>query len=572
MRHVRWWGLGAFVVLVGGTVLLWILFADLLVRRGIEAAGTRMVGARVELAAADVSFSPARLELRGLAVTNADEPMRNALEAERIAFDIDWIGLLLDRVHIDEVAVQGVQFGTERQESGAILGTERAVRRAGLLDTARRRLEIPPLEVPSAGSVLEREGLRSPEVIAGAQQTLKQRRKALDERLADLPGGNDLTRYERELDEATAGKSARDKLEGLERLRDLANDIDDDLKRLRRARDEMKDSLAAARQAGRAASAAPQADIDRLYRKYTDPGAVAGELAHYLLGPKVENWVNSGWYWYGRLSPYLGGAADDGAQATPAMRRPGRVVAFPGAAAEPEVLVRRVRISGAAGGGDLDGRVTDIAMPAASWSEPLRVHLAGNRLAGLQALRLDASVDRRVAGSAKSRIDLDASGLDVAGLALGPRDSLRTDRGRASFRVAGTVNGGALDLAVSATIREAAFRAGEGVEPVLREVARALTATGRIDIGARVGGTVESPELSLTSSLQDLLAPLLRSRLQQAASGFRDDLAEAVRDRTREELGQVEASLEQLAQLEAQLAERVDGFEQTLKQVRRKLD
>lgn len=296
MKVIRWWGLGAFVAIVGGIAALWMLFADTLVHWGVESAGTSMVGARVELEAADVGFSPARLDLHGLAVTNPDEPMRNAIEAERLAFDIDWIGLLLDRVHIDEVSVEGLRFGTERATSGAVMATERAVKRSGLIDKARERAEIPPLEVPSVATVLGREDLRSHELIEQASAKLEQRRSALEKRLAELPGKEELERYRRQIDEATEGDDTASRLRGLKKLRDLVEDIDEDRKALRRARDEVKGSLAAAADTASEARRAPQADIERLYRKYTDPGAVAGELAYYLLGPKVEQWVNQGWY------------------------------------------------------------------------------------------------------------------------------------------------------------------------------------------------------------------------------------------------------------------------------------
>jgi len=578
MKGIRWWGLGAFIVIVGGIVALWVLFADTLVRRGVESAGTSMVGARVELEAADVSFSPARLELRGLAVTNPDEPMRNALEAERLAFDIDWIGLLLDRVHIDEVSVEGLQFGTERATSGAVMATERTVKESGLIDKARERAEIPPLEVPSVETVLGREGLRSPELIEEASAKLEQRRTALEERLAELPGKEELERYRRQVDEATEGDDTASRLRGLKQLRDLVDDIDDDRKALRKARDEVKESLAAAADTASEARRAPQADIDRLYRKYTDPAAVAGELAYYLLGPKVEQWVNQGWYWFGRLSPYLGGGdggdaeAESGPETVPAVRRVGRNVIYPEAGEEPRVLVRQVRISGAAGGGDLDGRVTDIAVPAYLWGEPLRVNLSGQAVSGINRLQVDGSMDRRDPATSISRLDLAADGTDVAGLALGPEDGILADRGQADFRVAGTVRDRALDLDVTSVIRDAAFSAGSDADSILQEVAAAMGNAGRLDIGARVGGTIDSPDFELTSSLTGILEPLLRNRLQAEAGEFREGLVAEVTERTGGSLEELEASSAKLDSLEQELESRLEGFRNVLERARKPLD
>jgi uncharacterized protein (TIGR03545 family) len=572
MQWIRWWGLGVFAAIVGGVVALWVLFADTVVEWAVESAGTRVVGARVELAQANVGFSPARLELSGLAVTNPKAPMENAVEAERIAFDIDWIGLLLDRTHIDDVSVQGVRFGTARDTSGAIGTTERRTERSQLLARARDKAQIPPLEVPSAQEVLEREQLESPQVIADSRETMGERRRELEARLAELPGEAALQRHRQRLAELEGGDDLESRLKAAKRTRDLVEAVRDDLDALRSARDEVKSSVAAADRTVAEARNAPRADIQRLYRKYTDAGAVAGELVHYLLGPRVAGWINKGWYWHEQVSPYLGrgDAGADATQTVPATRRPGRNVIYPEADTEPGVLVRRVAISGAAGGGELDGRITDIAAPATMWGEPLRLNLTGQSISGISRLRLDGMLDRRSADAAVSRIDLDATGTEMAGLGLGPEGGIRSSRGAADFRVTGGVRGDDVDLELDAVLRGASFAADDEVEPVLREVVQALGNAKRIEIAARVTGTLESPELALTSSLKGIIAPILRDRLERAAGGFREELAAAVTGRTSGALEELTAATEAIDGLQQRLTERIEGFEKLLDRVRKR--
>ncbi len=571
MRRIRWWGLAVFVVIVGGTIAAWVAFADTLVRRGIEAAGTRMVGARVELAGADVGFSPARLQLQGLEVTNPDAPMRNAVAVRRIAFDLDWLGLFLDRVHIGEMALEGLRFDTERDTSGAVGWSDPVERADKLMPADAQRASLPPLEVPSAGEVLEREQLESPQVIADSQRKIAERRKRLDKRLDELPGATTLADYRQELDEIGRAKGAVEQVRAVKRLRDLVDAIDEDLKRLRRARDEAEASVDDARAIAGEARRAPAADIQRLYRKYTDPEAVAGELMHYLLDPAVAGWLNSGWYWYQRLSPYLGGGEEADAAAVRPARGAGRVVEYPEAGTEPSFLIRRIRLSG--GEGDrLDGRITDIATPASQWGEPLRIDATGEGVAGYQRLALQASVDRRTPGESKSRIDFDGTGASMSGWALGQKNGLTADRGTADIRVAGTVTNGALDLDLSATVSGARFQAGSSAEPLLANAADAMSDAGRIQLKADVTGTTDDPEIRISSSLQGLLAPVLREGLEQAASGFRDELAQSIRDRTAEPLAEIDAAQTELESLKTQLTERIDRYEDTLERARKKLD
>lgn len=575
MQWIRWWGLGVFAAVVGGLLAVFLLFADTLVRWTVEAGGTRAVGAQVEVAEADVGFSPARLELQDLAVTNPDEPMRNAVEIERVAFDIDWIGVLVDRVHIDDLALEGVRFGTERETSGAIARTERAVDRGGLFKQARERAEIPPLEVPSADKVLERESLRSPAVISEARSEIEQRETRLSKRVAELPGDEQLQDYRQRLDEATADGDTVARLKAAKELRDLSKAIRDDLDRLKAVRKETSESVGAARRLASEAGQAPQNDIDRLYRKYTDPKAVAGELAHYLLGPKVEDWLNQSWYWYDRISPYLGSGAEgdaDGPESAPAPRRPGRNVVYPEAWTEPRLLVRRVALSGAARGGELDGRITDIAAPATRWGEPLRLDLTGAGVAGVEKLQMAAIVDRRSEEEARSELDFDAAGANITGLRLGADNGLRAEQGRADFRVQGSITGGALDLELRSVLQQATFRVAEGTPAILGEVATALGDAGNIDIGADIGGTLQDPTLDLTSSLDELLGPLLRQRLEESAGGFRDSLTNAITQRTEGPLQELNAASEGLQAIEGRVQERINAYEGLRERVKGVLD
>src|SRR5574341_2032200 len=118
--RIRWPGLIAFVVVVGIGLAIWFLVIDGLVKRGIEAAGSKLVGAKVELDTADVSLIPLGIELRRLQVANPDAPMRNAVEFRRIAFGMEALQLLRRKVIIDEMAIEGMRFNTPRVTSGAI--------------------------------------------------------------------------------------------------------------------------------------------------------------------------------------------------------------------------------------------------------------------------------------------------------------------------------------------------------------------------------------------------------------------------------------------------------------------
>ena len=120
MSYVRWKALLPLTVVLALIALATMLYAERGLRRGIEATGTHIAGAKVDLAEADISPGDGSVALRGLAVTNPAKPMTNLFEAAEIQVDVRVLPLLEKKVLLDTVAVRGLRFGTPRATSGAI--------------------------------------------------------------------------------------------------------------------------------------------------------------------------------------------------------------------------------------------------------------------------------------------------------------------------------------------------------------------------------------------------------------------------------------------------------------------
>jgi hypothetical protein len=116
---IRWGALVpmAAIALVG--LLLLFVFRDRIARAVAVQAGQAAFGARVDLARLASKLDPG-VELAGVAVADRNEPMRNLFEFERLAAGASLGPLLSGRLHVEELALEGLRFGGERKESGAL--------------------------------------------------------------------------------------------------------------------------------------------------------------------------------------------------------------------------------------------------------------------------------------------------------------------------------------------------------------------------------------------------------------------------------------------------------------------
>src|SRR5690606_22708956 len=98
----------------------YLLLAGPLLKMALESLGSQANGARVEVASVSLSFNPIGLQLQGVAVTDARQPMRNALEFESALAELELAPLWLGKAIVRELSIDGLRFGTARSESGAL--------------------------------------------------------------------------------------------------------------------------------------------------------------------------------------------------------------------------------------------------------------------------------------------------------------------------------------------------------------------------------------------------------------------------------------------------------------------
>ncbi|MEW6683956.1 MAG: TIGR03545 family protein [Nitrospirota bacterium] len=567
--RIRWPGLIAFVAVVGLGLAIWFLVIDGLVERAIEAAGSKLVGAKVELDHADVSLIPLGIELKRLQVTNPDQPMRNAVEITRMAFGMEALQLLRRKVIIDEMAIDGMQFNTQRQTSGAIVRREE--KKEESKEGEDSFFAMPSLDLPSAKDILAKEDLESLKLVETVRGEIDAGRERWKQRVAQVSDKAKLDEYRRRADEIR--KSAKGGAEALlgnvAEAAQLRKDVMADLDQVKGAREDLSKDLAAFKRRIDEVAAAPQADLKRLREKYSLTAGGMGNVAAALFGGNIGYWAKTSAAWYERLQPALASAGKTGGpeQVKP-LRGKGIDVKFRERQPLPDFLIRTARVTAEIPAGTLKGEVLRITPDQDILGAPTTFEFAGDKLQQLRTVALRGEINRVRPDQPRDTVTLNADGYGIqrAVLSDNPKWPVVLDGAKADLDLKAVIASGALDATIDSRLSGVHFSTGEHKPEgrVAEAIASALADVQAFHLGATVTGTTRNPDVKVTSDLDAVLKNAVGKMVSEQAARLEADLKAAIAEKVNGPLEDLKKQLAGYGELGQALASRSDALNKLL--------
>ena len=534
MKWIRWWGLGAFVVIAAILGCVWIFLVDGWVKYLIEEAGTEAVGAKVELDAADLSLFPAGLKLARLQVTNPKKPMTNAVEIASVNMGLDGLNLLRRKVIVEEMALEGVRLGTPRTTSGATQEISPQEEESGTFS-----IDLPSLEVPDVKNILEQEDLETIRLIETLKADLKREKETWKSRLKELPGKAQLAEYKKRVKNLKKAKKGGLKgiLGGVEEVQSLKQDIEKEIASLKGAKKEFEDKVALLRTRFDQIKTAPQRDIQHLKAKYNLSPQGLANMSQALLGSQIGSWVRQGASWYERAKPFLEGAeALGGSEAGPEVQKPlrgkGLDVHFKEAHPLPDFLIRLTKVSVSLDMGDLAGTVHNITTDQPTLGKPTTFAFSGEQLKGVKSVALEGALNHVVPTDSKDQLTLQAKGYELTNLVLSKDDKwpVALTSGLGDMKMNAELNGQVLTANGTGNLRDLHLSAGkEGdTNPLTKALSSAVTDISQLSIQADVEGTLEQQDVTLSSDLDRILQNAAGKMVNELAAKFGAELQSAI--------------------------------------------
>ncbi len=165
-RIIRWQGLIPAALALALLSLAWFLFGGRIVESAVEEAGSKALGAAVDIAGVDIEERRTSVELRGLAIADPFDRNRNLVEAGVVRVELEPEPLLERKLVVRRLIVRDVRTGTQRTTPArAVAGRGYAPRALAELDRWSKQFHVPLLSLTPIDTikavVLEPTQLRS---------------------------------------------------------------------------------------------------------------------------------------------------------------------------------------------------------------------------------------------------------------------------------------------------------------------------------------------------------------------------------------------------------------------------
>jgi uncharacterized protein (TIGR03545 family) len=587
MKIFRWWGIVAFVVIVGFIAGFNLLFLDGIIKRFIEDRASLTAGARVDIGDLEFKIFGLSMDIRDLQVANPDHPMRNALQVGRLTFDLGAAPLLKKKVVIDRMNVVGLSWDTPRKTSGALparllkkLGekkTEKTTAEMG--QAAQKRLEecvlpdfsaLKELSKESPEKLLAGTDLKSVAFAVDYRKKIAEMRSAWEKRLAALPAKDEVEKTLKEL-ENLKNQRPRDFTQlpaYLEKINTVQKRIRDTQQSLVSAQGDFQKDMNRLKSSLSEAEKLKEMDLKAVMGKLGVRTPSAEDLVCVLLGRETARKVTQAIAWYRKLRRFIpaGKGKEEKPKPEPVPRLKGVDVRFPITEGYPDFLLRVAKFSAQPGTSEeaekfrfakLAGEVRGLTTQPALYGKPMEFDLQGSLVGKIApTVSIKGQLDHR-REPVDDRIRLAVDGLRVQGAQPSPSVPLQLTSalldGNGDLRARGENLEGRVRISVSQPKVEVGSSAA-----VLAGLFRNL---GPFDVVLSIGGTLNQPSLSLSSSAIPALSSGLQRIVSTELKGVQEELQKAIASRLSPEMGTTNQELNSLEKwVQEELAARLRGI------------
>ena len=569
-KWIRWQGLGVFIGVIVLFFIFWFFFIDGIVKSMIEKYGSQAVGAKVELASADLSLFPAGLELRGLQVANPDQPMKNALEVARIRMNFDTLNLFRRKVIVEQMEMMGIKLDTPRKTSGALpgLAAKRGAKKAAPKAKKRKSIceggGLPSISMPNVNDILSKEKLPSIELATSLKTQIQKEKQKWQERLASLPDQKTFESYKAQIQQIKSGGGG---LGGLlssgGKVLELKKKIEADIDRIKSAKKDFQKELATLKQRVTEAKKAPFKDAARLARKYGLSKEGLANLSSLIFGAKICGWMEKAANWYEKMRPILQRAKQKKGNkvVVKPLRGKGVYVKFKERHPLPDFLIKQANGTVLTGSGVIQGIIKNITPEQDVLGKPLTFSFKGDKLKNFKLIESSGVLNHIRPQAPKDQIKFLIKGFQAKGITLleNSKTPLLLEKALADLNTKAVLQGENINANIVGAFHSASFsvKGEQSGSAIINAIFSALRNVRDFIVNAKVSGTIQDYDIQLSSDLDGILKKSVGKIIAKQTQQLRQKLSQAIMAKANGPLSDAEGGLSGLGGIDKELSKRL---------------
>jgi uncharacterized protein (TIGR03545 family) len=578
VRIFRWQGI--IPILVGAALLaaMWLLLADRLVRNTVVEAGSKALGAQLDIQSLTIRALQTTLEMRGVALADPFDSTRNLFEIGQLVVALEPTPLLEKKLVIRQFTLGDVRTGTSRATPARkVSGGGFAPRALAEVHKFASQFRVPLLALTPIDTL--RAIVLDPAQLRTVQAALTLGLQA-DSSKAMIERGFAGLRLQETVDSSAAlitkYQGANVRSLGVQGARQAVADLRRALARVDSARGRVDRLVADSRRAVDSLQAGVTS-LDRSRREDYEfarglmklPSFEGPDLGAALFGKVTIDRFQQAMYWATLARQYAPpGLLPKESEGPTRVRAPGKTVHFVTPESYPRFLLRRADVNVTTPGAQAASyalAIRDLTSDPAILGKPTVFGLRRTASGGaVDSLRVRGALDH-LRATPKETFSAAAAGLALPRLQV-PSLPLAMDPGRGASELHFAMDGNQISGRWSVRsanltwVRDSA--AGRPLNTVESLVTRVLTGIPELELTAEISGTVAAPRMTIRSNLDRMVGERLRAVVGEEIA--------AAEQKVRAQVDRLVA--EKTAPVKARVAELRSETDQRIADGRAKLD
>lgn len=585
---VRWEALIPFVVVIFLIGLYSRLFLDAHLRAAMAWGMTQAMGVEVNIGAVDTSFWNASLKIRGIEITNAEQPQLNSISIGEIRFGMLWDALLRAKVVVNEAVIEQIEYNKPRPRRGWVRPPKPDDGKPSLVETEGQKLADRTLEKLEDkhsenlfGNIASLMGgsstdvelskiegtLASKSMAAELDRKVKAKEQEWKDRFKTLPTEADFKALGERIQKVKTKdfKTPQELEASLREFDTIFKEADAKIKIIQQAGQDLDKDLKVLGDEGRALESQIKADIGKLEAHFRLPSLDAGTITRTVFLEYLDPYLRR-FQTYRELAtkyipPNLQRKGEPDPSMQPRPRAEGVSYEFGRPNSYPLLWVKRTAISSQAGAtphsGDVKGELLDLSTNQLVTGKPTIFRAQGSfPAASLEGFKTNLTIDNR---GEKSRVDFDLNinsyGIEGRPLVSSPDVSLGFERARGSLELRSWLVGlREFELKIDNRFTDVAYAISaksKDVDTLLRNIFNGIPV---VTIEGRLWGEFPRLSTALTSNLGGELAKGLEREIKAKIAEARAKIEKYIQDEVGKAKAQIDAEVAKLRnQLEGEI-------------------